>query len=204
MKTKKSIALFLWMIPLVIYSQIAIVEGTIKNINGEPLEEVSVSYQTTGTISDKNGFYSIKIKADEEIILLFSHISYHPFSKKITVPKGRTYRFSPQLQLKTEAIKEVTIRNNKRASQGMTPITIEKVKKIPGANAGIENILKTLPGVNSSNELSTQYQVRGGNFDENLVYVNGIEVYRPFLVRSGQQEGLSGHSGSQAPGGRRD
>jgi hypothetical protein len=56
-------------------------------------------------------------------------------------------------------------------------------------NAGIENILKTLPGVNSNNELSTQYAVRGGNYDENLVYVNEIEIYRPFLIRSGQQEG---------------
>ena len=56
---------------------------------------------------------------------------------------------------------------------------------------GVENILQTLPGVSSNNELSTQYSVRGGNFDENLVYVNGVEVYRPFLIRSGQQEGLS-------------
>ena len=62
---------------------------------------------------------------------------------------------------------------------------------LPGNSGGIEAILKTLPGVSSANELSSQYSVRGGNFDENLVYVNGIEVYRPFLVRSGQQEGLS-------------
>ncbi|MCM2302041.1 MAG: TonB-dependent receptor [Flavobacteriaceae bacterium] len=179
------------MIPLAVLSQTAVVEGTIKNAKGEPIEEVSVIYETTGTVSDKNGFYSLKIKADEEVLLQFNHISYHPFSKKIVVPKGRTFRYSPSLQLKTEAIKEVKISNNKRASQGMTALTVEKVKKIPGANAGIENILKILPGVNSSNELSTQYQVRGGNFDENLVYVNGIEVYRPFLVRSGQQEGLS-------------
>ncbi len=60
-----------------------------------------------------------------------------------------------------------------------------------GANAGVENLLKSLPGVNGNNELSTQYAVRGGNYDENLVYVNEIEVYRPFLIRSGQQEGLS-------------
>ena len=65
------------------------------------------------------------------------------------------------------------------------------VKNVIGPNAGVENILMTLPGVNNNNELSTQYNVRGGNFDENLVYVNGIEIYRPFLIRSGQQEGLS-------------
>jgi hypothetical protein len=84
----------------------------------------------------------------------------------------------------------VTSKNRKRV-QGITIIEPETLRKIPGANAGIENILKTLPGVNSNNELSTQYAVRGGNYDENLVYVNEIEVYRPFLIRSGQQEGLS-------------
>ena len=67
----------------------------------------------------------------------------------------------------------------------------EKLRNIKGVQPGIENILKTLPGVSINNEMSTQYSVRGGNFDENLVYVNGIEIYRPFLIRSGQQEGLS-------------
>ena len=73
----------------------------------------------------------------------------------------------------------------------LTTIDPEIVRTIKGAQPGIENLLKTLPGVNISNELSTQYSVRGGNFDENLVYVNEIEVYRPFLIRSAQQEGLS-------------
>ena len=68
----------------------------------------------------------------------------------------------------------------------------EKLRDIKGVQPGIENILKTLPGVSINNEMSTQYSVRGGNFDENLVYVNGIEIYRPFLIRSGQQEGLLG------------
>lgn len=190
MRTLHCIFLFL-LISVSGISQTAVVEGTIKNIKGEPIEEVTVTYLSKGTISDKNGFFSLTIQADEEVVLQFNHLSYHPFTKRVSIPKGRTYRFSPQLQLKTEPIKEVSIRHNKRAVQGMTSVTVEKVKKIPGANAGIENVLKTLPGVNSNNELSTQYQVRGGNFDENLVYVNGIEVYRPFIVRSGQQEGLS-------------
>ncbi|MGB2416770.1 MAG: TonB-dependent receptor plug domain-containing protein, partial [Flavobacteriaceae bacterium] len=75
--------------------------------------------------------------------------------------------------------------------EGVTTISPQIIRTIKGAQPGVENLLKTLPGVNISNELSTQYSVRGGNFDENLVYVNEIEVYRPFLVRSGQQEGLS-------------
>ena len=85
----------------------------------------------------------------------------------------------------------IVLAKNRKRVQGITTIEPEVIRKIPGANAGIENVLKTLPGVNSNSELSTQYAVRGGNYDENLVYVNEIEVYRPFLIRSGQQEGLS-------------
>jgi hypothetical protein len=84
----------------------------------------------------------------------------------------------------------VSAKERKRV-EGITSISPEAVRKLPGANAGVENLIKSLPGVNGNNELSTQYAVRGGNYDENLVYVNEIEVYRPFLIRSGQQEGLS-------------
>ena len=84
------------------------------------------------------------------------------------------------------------IKGIKRSTlEGVTTIDPKIIRTIKGAQPGVENLLKTLPGVNISNELSTQYSVRGGNYDENLVYVNGIEVYRPFLARSGQQEGLS-------------
>jgi len=91
-----------------------------------------------------------------------------------------------------EQMGEIVISKDKRSQiEGITTISADVIKKLTGANAGIENVLKTLAGVNSNNELSTQYSVRGGSYDENLVYVNDIEIYRPFLIRSGQQEGLS-------------
>ena len=105
--------------------------------------------------------------------------------------KNSIFQFSPLLEPKVEDIKEVVVKDIKKEPQGFIAVNPNDVAKIPGANQGVENVLMTLPGVNNNNELSTQYNVRGGNFDENLVYVNGIEVYRPFLVRSGQQEGLS-------------
>ena len=87
---------------------------------------------------------------------------------------------------------EVVVMGNQSTKiSGVTVLSPETIRSIPGANAGVENLLLSLPGVNSNNELSTQYAVRGGNYDENLVYVNGIEVYRPTLIRAGQQEGLS-------------
>ena len=96
------------------------------------------------------------------------------------------------MSVEIEQIGIVVINTNTRQKvDGVVTISPEVIRTVKGANPGVENLLKTLPGVNISNELSTQYSVRGGNFDENLVYVNEIEVYRPFLIRSGQQEGLS-------------
>ena len=104
----------------------------------------------------------------------------------------RIIEFNPVMDVSVEQIGvvELSAKRNKRVT-GIVTISPEAIRKIPGANAGVENLLKSLPGVNGNNELSTQYAVRGGNYDENLVYVNEIEVYRPFLIRSGQQEGLS-------------
>src|SRR5690606_36269724 len=92
----------------------------------------------------------------------------------------------------SEELQELVIdKNIRQRFEGTIIISPDVIRRIPGANAGVENIIKLLPGVYSNNELSTQYAVRGGNYDENMVYVNEVEVYRPFLIRSGQQEGLS-------------
>lgn len=168
-----------------------ILRGTIKNSQKEVIEKVSVKFGKTGTVTDENGNYKIRIPLDEEVTIVFSHISYRKLTKKITAKSRTVIRFSPTLILKTEKLTEIVIKDQRDAAAGIQNIDIKTVKNLIGPNAGIENTLMTMPGVNNNNELSTQYNVRGGNFDENLVYVNGIEVYRPFLVRSGQQEGLS-------------
>ena len=90
---------------------------------------------------------------------------------------------------KTEVLETIVVKSNEKSAKGELNIDAKLVTKIPSANQSVTTILMTLPGVSNNNELSTQYNVRGGNFDENLVYVNGIEIYRPFLIRSGQQEG---------------
>ena len=111
---------------------------------------------------------------------------------KLQLKPGEIYELNPVIKESEEQIAEVIVQaNNQRVVKGMTALTPETIRSISGANAGVENLLISLPGVNSNNELSTQYAVRGGNYDENLVYVNEIEVYRPQLIRSGQQEGLS-------------
>ena len=174
------------------YAQtITILRGVIKDTNNQAIEGVNIQFNTVGTTSDKNGNYSLRIPLNQSITITYSHIAHYSFTKEITATSKNLMRFSPILTPKTEALKEIVVKNNKKNAAGITKIDVLKAKNIIGPNAGVENVLMTLPGVNNNNELSTQYNVRGGNFDENLVYVNGIEIYRPFLIRSGQQEGLS-------------
>ncbi|WP_299392790.1 TonB-dependent receptor plug domain-containing protein [uncultured Gelidibacter sp.] len=157
-----------------------------------PIANANITSNTSGTTTNENGFYEIKIPANSEVVLEFTHILHKRIVATFNLKNGQEIEFNPVMNLKVEQIATVVIRSNQRQNvTGVTTIAPEILRTIKGAQPGVENILKTLPGVNISNELSTQYSVRGGNFDENLVYVNDIEVYRPFLVRSGQQEGLS-------------
>lgn len=188
----KKTVLFLLLFPSIVLAQsTTIIKGIVKNKKQQPIENVSIKYKNSGTTTGKDGKYQIKVPLKEKITLVFSHISYRSFTKKLTAKSSNAIRYSPTLTAKTEQLAEIVVKDNTKEAQGITKIDPLKAKNIIGANAGVENILMTLPGVNNTNELSTQYNVRGGNFDENLVYVNGIEVYRPFLIRSGQQEGLS-------------
>ena len=188
---RKLLLLFLFLPNLILGQNTTIMKGVVTNEFKDPIQGVSITYLGKGTTTNENGEYQLTIPIRKTITVLFSHVSYKKKTKKITLRSNRIVTFSPTLTFLTQEIKEVEIKNNKKAAQGITTIDVQKVKRLPGVNAGVENLLMTLPGVNNNNELSTQYNVRGGNFDENLVYVNGIEIYRPFLVRSGQQEGLS-------------
>ena len=184
--------LILLLFPTLLFAQkTVIIKGIITNKFKNPIEGVSISYLSEGTTTDANGNYQFIIPMHKMITVTFRHVSYKKIIKKFT-SRGRTvFNYSPTFYFKTQELEEVILKNQRKEAQGITTIANNKVKNIVGANAGVENILMTLPGVSNNNELSTQYNVRGGNFDENLVYVNGIEVYRPFLIRSGQQEGLS-------------
>lgn len=193
MSTNKLIFVFFFCFAsLPFFAQTARMKGVILDKNNQPVENVNVSYSSIGTQSNKNGFYDIKVPANQKVTLVFTHVSLKKITVIFSLDSNEQKEFNPVMSDREEQMGEVIVTsNNRKLIQGITTIEPEIIRKIPGANAGIENILKTLPGVNSNNELSTQYAVRGGNYDENLVYVNEIEVYRPFLIRSGQQEGLS-------------
>ena len=183
---------FIFSVNSLIFAQSATVKGVILDKKNQAVENVNVSCQGVGVQSNANGFYSLSVPANRKVGVVFSHISLKRATVTLTLKSNEEYEFNLVMSDQEEQMGEIVIQgNNKKRIQGITSIEPEIIRRIPGANAGVENILKSLPGVNSNNELSTQYAVRGGNYDENLVYVNEIEVYRPFLIRSGQQEGLS-------------
>ena len=189
---KKLAFLFLLSFTATLFAQnTTIIKGFVTNKQNSPVENVSVSYLNKGTTTNEKGYYELSIPIRKTIQLVFSHVSYQNHLKKVTLRSNRILEYSPVLVALNQKLNEVIVKNNLNTVKGITTVDIAKVKRLPGVNAGVENLLMTFAGVNNNNELSTQYNVRGGNFDENLVYVNGIEVYRPFLVRSGQQEGLS-------------
>ncbi len=177
----------------VLNAQTATLTGIVFDEGNRPMANVNVASEKYGTITDVNGFYLLQITADIENRVIFSHIGHKEvILEKLILTTNETFEFNPVMKTSAIQIDGVTVTpTGQKSVDGITTIPHEVVLKIPGANAGVENILKLLPGVSSNNELSTQYSVRGGNYDENLVYVNEIEVYRPFLIRSAQQEGLS-------------
>jgi hypothetical protein len=175
-----------------VFAQTATLRGVILDEFNNPVDNVNIRVDDTGTTTNANGFFILKIPANQDITVTFTHISLKKTVATFNLKNGEELEFNPVMQTNVEQIATVVISGRKRKDvEGVITLKPATIRKIPGANAGVENLLKTLPGVNSNNELSTQYSVRGGNYDENLVYVNGIEVYRPFLIRSGQQEGLS-------------
>lgn len=177
----------------ILHAQNTTLQGIITNDKQEPIPYVTVSTNTGfGTTANENGFYQLHFTTETKLVIRFTHIAHEKVVVTISPQPNTVQEFHPVMNTKRAQMGEVVVLGNQSAKiSGVTVLSPETVRSIPGANAGVENLLLSLPSVNSNNELSTQYAVRGGNYDENLVYVNGIEVYRPTLIRAGQQEGLS-------------
>lgn len=174
-------------------SQTATVSGIVKGTDGDILVGVTVGVKESpksSTLSDEKGFYSLSVEAGKIQTLVFYDISHSTLTHPVNLKSGDAITYSPVLDFKNTFTTVDVISFEKRAEE-IVVLDAKVIKSIPGPQESVESMIKTQAGVTSNNELSSGYSVRGGNFDENLVYVNDIEVYRPFLVRSGQQEGLS-------------
>lgn len=171
----------------------ALIKGQVVDQKNKPLELVNVSVLGIpgGTVSDRNGNFEIGIPADTNVLVVFSFIGYEKQEFRLNLKSGEVKPINLKMTESTEMLPDIVIQDERIRTTNLQRIDPKGVSAIPSVTGSIESLIKTLPGVASTSELSSQYSVRGGNFDENLVYVNDIEIYRPLLIRSGQQEGLS-------------
>lgn len=171
----------------------AVIYGNITDNKQNPVELVTISIfgNMQRTITNKKGFYELVVPANKDLLVLYSFIGYKTDSLNIFLKPGERKEYMVLLEKNATTLPDLFVNENRSVDNNLVKIDPLNVNVIPSGVGGVESILKTLPGVSSNNELSSQYNVRGGNYDENLVYVNDVEIYRPFLARSGQQEGLS-------------
>lgn len=175
------------------FAQKATLYGVVKSKEQQPLAgaTVIVSSQNVGVYANERGEYELEMTAGENILVSFTYLGYEKQSKSITLKTGDRKLLNVFLDARIDSLPQTIISDKFiRDQPGLIRVDPKTFEFLPSASGGIEAMLKML-GANSNNELSSQYSVRGGNFDENLIYVNDFEIYRPFLIRSGQQEGLS-------------
>ncbi|MHC1775197.1 MAG: carboxypeptidase-like regulatory domain-containing protein [Lentimicrobium sp.] len=156
-----------------------------------PLVNIALAGQPGGTVTKADGSYSLKVPANRDLSLLITFVGFNPEKVKLNLKNGERKEINRRLSESTTQLPDFVVEDKQIRSSNLNTIDPKLVARIPSASGGIEALVKTFAGVSSNNELSSQYSVRGGNYDENLVYVNDIEIYKPFLVKSGQQEGLS-------------
>ena len=192
--TRTTVTFIAILLSIAATAQKVTIKGRVTDENQNPIEIANVSIEgtTVGTIADLNGNYSLTCDSKDSLVVVYSMMGYQTRKRTLNSPTG-TLTINVMLPSMEFTIQEVEIVDKERQMGGTQKIKIpDKVRLQTSASGNsIEEIIKSQAGVSAHNEMSSQYNVRGGNFDENSVYVNGIEVYRPLLVRAGQQEGLS-------------
>ncbi len=194
---KKTIVLLLFLIPgIAIFAQdFGTVKGIVKDSTGAGVDIVSIvieENQQYETITDSKGAFELKIPANQKLTLVFSSINIHAARRTVEVLPGKTIVIHQIVDSKQHTFKPVTISKNREETNVPSTAPVEVQPFGPSPNESFESTLAAQAlGVSKTNELSSTYSVRGGNFDENLVYVNDFEIYRPYLIRSAEQEGLS-------------
>ena len=175
------------------FSQEVVLKGKVLDDKNAPIElaQVFVEGQLVGTRCNLKGEYELSFQTADTVIVAYSMMGYQTRKRKLVSPNDTVVMNVKLLPLGIE-LGEVQVKDIRRQTSAMTDVNIKDMKHMGNASGGgVEAIIATQAGVSTHNELSSQYNVRGGSFDENSVYINDIEVYRPLLIRSGQQEGLS-------------
>ncbi len=167
--------------------------GVVKSENGNAIENATVQIlnSTIGLKTNEQGFYYFEIQAEKPFSIVFSYIGFKNDTTNFILKPNEEIQHDVELKTFSHVIHQVYIRDQATRVEGMQTIDPKIIELMTNASGNLEGALKTLNGVSSNNELSSEYNVRGGNYDENLVYVNDFEIHRPMLIQSSQQEGLS-------------
>ena len=165
-------------------------QGRVTDEDNNPVEFASVVSQGKVALTSLKGEFSLTLHSADSVVVKFSMIGYKPKTRVLVRPKGRQM-LQVVLYSDDKTLSEVNV-TGQRIETGQTQtLKTDALKTAPSTTGNaVEELIQSQAGVSSHSELSSQYNVRGGSFDENSVYINNVEVYRPFLVRSGQQEGL--------------
>ncbi len=170
----------------------ALVSGTVLNENGDALPGTSVSIlgQQRSLFTNDTGFFKITVPADRAFALIFTHTGYKTLQQNFLLNEGEEEVVIIRMETGSATLEEVIVRDQRERNEaGLIRPNPKNILNLPSPISGVESMIKVFVG--SNNELTSQYNVRGGSYDENLIYVNDFEIFRPYLVRSGQQEGLS-------------
>ena len=192
MRVLTALVLSLFFLTASAQKKIAFVSGQVIDENENPLAKVSIVIlgKSTGIVTNDSGFFRIKVAAAKSTALIFSHAGYAETQKNFYLSDNEEEKITVRLQRDNKTLQAVIVTNEReRKEMGLTKINPTNAIVLPSTTGGIEGLIKILVG--SNNELTSQYNVRGGNYDENLIYINDFEIFRPYLVRSAQQEGLS-------------
>lgn len=168
-------------------------KGRVIDEDNNPIEFASVSCLSQGkaTVTSLKGEYHLTLHSADSVVIRFSMLGYHTKTRVLKNPKG-PQTLQVVLTGSSKSLDEVQVTGQKIQSGQMQELSTKQLKGMPSATGNaVESLIQAQAGVSTHSELSSQYNVRGGSFDENSVYINNVEIYRPFLVRSGQQEGLS-------------
>lgn len=182
-----------WLVPLLACAQQVVVKGKVMDDKREPLElaQVRVEGTASGAVCNLKGEYRFQCQKADTLVVVFSMLGYETRKRTLTNPQD-SVTLNVMLPPVGYELGEVQVSEIRRQTTTMTDVNMQDVRHMGNASGGgVERLITSQAGVSTHNELSSQYNVRGGSFDENSVYINGIEVYRPLLIRSGQQEGLS-------------